>query len=80
VRSHLTYDFTMRLETASDAADAFAQFVALTGREQTMNEYLEALSQVTADDVAKVAAKYLSASRRAVVTLAPRAKSTEPKP
>jgi zinc protease len=74
VRSHLSYAFPMKMETASDAADALAQFTALTGREQTLNEYLAALSQVTADDVAKAAAKYLVPSRRVVVTLAPRAK------
>jgi zinc protease len=77
VRSHLTYDFTMRLETASDVADAFAQFVALTGRVTTMADYLEALSQVTPEDVARAAAKYLTATRRTLVTLAPRAKPTE---
>jgi len=77
VRSHLTYDFTMRLETASDVADAFAQFMALTGRVGTMDEYLHALSQVSPEDVAKVAAQYLTGTRRAVVTLAPRTKPTE---
>lgn len=74
VRSHLTYDFVMRLETASDVADAFAQFVALTGRELTMSDYLAALAQVSAADVAQVAAKYLTAARCTTVTLAPRSK------
>jgi zinc protease len=77
VRSHLTYDFVMRLETASDVADAFAQFVALTGRDATMDDYVAALAQVTADDVARVAAKYLTAARRTTVTLAPREKPAE---
>jgi zinc protease len=74
VRSHLAYGFPMRMETASDAADALAQFMALTGREQTLTEYLSALSEVTAEDVAKAAAKYLVPTRRIAVTLAPRAK------
>jgi zinc protease len=74
VRSHLSYAFPMKMETASDAADALSQFTALTGREQTLDEYLAALSLVTADDVAKAAAKYLVPTRRIAVTLAPRAK------
>jgi zinc protease len=80
VRSHLSYGFPMKMETASDAADALAQFMALTGREQTLDEYLAALSQVTAEDVRSVAAKYLTTSHRVAVTLAPRAKRTEAKP
>jgi zinc protease len=77
VRSHLSYAFPMKMETASDAADALAQFMALTGREQTLNEYLSALAEVTADDVQQAAAKYLVPARRIVVTLAPRPKPQE---
>jgi zinc protease len=80
VRSHLSYAFPMKMETASDAADALSQFTALTGREQTLQEYLSALAEVTTDDVARAAAKYLVPGRRVTVTLAPRAKQTEAKP
>lgn len=73
VRSHLSYGFTMNVETASDAADAFSQFLGVSGREQALAEYLAALAQVSAADVAGVAARYLARQRRFSITLAPRA-------
>jgi zinc protease len=74
VRSHLSYGFSMKMETASDAADGLAQFMALTGRERTLDEFLSALSEVTPADVRRAAARYLLPTRRVAVTLAPRAK------
>jgi zinc protease len=73
VRSHLAYGFTMNVETASDAADSFAQFLGVSGREQALADYLAALAQVSAEDVAAVAGRYLGRSRRFSVSLAPRA-------
>jgi zinc protease len=72
VRSHLAYGFSMNVETASDAADSFAQFLGVSGREQALADYLAALAQVSAADVAMVAGRYLGRSRRFSVTLAPR--------
>jgi zinc protease len=72
VRSHLGYGFTMDVETASDAADAFAQFLGVSGREQALADYLAALAQVSAADVAAVAGRHLGRGRRFSVTLAPR--------
>ncbi len=77
VRSHLAYGFSMKMETASDAADGLAQFMALTGREGTLDDFLSALSEVTPADVQRAAARYLVSSRRVAVTLAPRAKRAE---
>jgi zinc protease len=72
VRSHLAYGFTMNVETASDAADSFAQFLGVSGREQALADYLAALAQVSAEDVATVAGRYLGRGRRFSVSLAPR--------
>ena len=69
VRSHLRYGLTMRVETASDAADTLAQFIATTGSVDGLRDYLAAMKQVTADDVARVAARYLTPARRFSVTL-----------
>jgi zinc protease len=74
VRSHLGYGLTMKVETASDAADLLAQFVAVTGEPHALRDYLRALSDVTKEDVARVAALYLHDKRRFVVTLSPRAR------
>ncbi len=76
VRSHLSYALSMDVETASDAADTLAQFVAVTGRTEALPAYLSALSQVTVDDVRRVAAAYLTPPRRFVVTLAPAKEKT----
>lgn len=73
VRSNLAYKLTLDVETASEAADTLAQFIALTGRVDTLPAYLEALSKVTVEDVARVARSYLSSGRRFDVTLAPKA-------
>jgi zinc protease len=78
VRSHLQYGLTMDVETASEAADTLAQFVALTGNMEALPRYLEALARVTPDDVARVAARYLSGKRRFTVTLAPRPAAAKP--
>ncbi|MDB4971853.1 MAG: peptidase family [Myxococcaceae bacterium] len=69
VRSHLAYGLTMKVETASDAADLFAQFVAVGGEVSAMQDYLDALASVTKDDVARVAGLYLTPQRRFLVTL-----------
>jgi zinc protease len=75
VRSHLRYGLTMDVETANDAADTLAQFIAAGGSIEALPRYLEALSAVTAQDVARVASTYLTPVRRFTVTLATRAKT-----
>ncbi|MET0339414.1 MAG: pitrilysin family protein [Polyangiales bacterium] len=69
VRSHLRYGLTLDVETASEAADTFAQFVAVSGSTDALEAYLGALGAVTAEDVARVAARYLTPQRRFVITL-----------
>jgi len=75
VRSHLRYAATTRVETASDAADLLAQMIAVSGRTDTLGAYLAALAEVTVADVQRVASTYLTAPRRFVVTLAPKARA-----
>ena len=69
VRSHLSYALTLKVETASEAADLFAQFMAVSGNEYGLRDYLHALSSVTTADVARVARQYLTKARRFTVTL-----------
>ena len=75
VRSHLRYGLTLGVETASDAADTFAQFVAVSGSTGGLKAYLDALAAVTAVDVTRVAGRYLSAQRRFTVTLKAKARN-----
>jgi zinc protease len=74
VRSHLRYGLTMDVETASEAADTLAQFLALSGSVEGLPRYLDALARVTPQDVARVAARYLTTQRRFTVSLAPKPK------
>jgi zinc protease len=78
VRSHLRYALTMQVETASDAADTFAQFLAATGTVDGMARYLAALKNVQPEDVARVAQRYLTPERRFTVTLSPKGQGATP--
>ena len=73
VQEHLRYGLAMRLETPSSVAGLIAEMLAVSGRMEAIDEYLTALSSVSAEDVASVARRYLVPTRRFVVTLAPRA-------
>lgn len=75
VRSHLAYALVMQVETASDAADMYAQFLAVSGRQDGFARYLAALKSVTPKDVARVAARYLTPARRFEITLAPKSRA-----
>lgn len=74
VRSFLGYGLTMKVETANDAADLMAQFVAVTGDPNGLRDYLRALASVSKEDVSRVAGLYLDAKRRFTVTLEPKAR------
>ncbi len=71
VQSHLRYGMIMGLETPADVADLLGRFIAVGGTVGTLDEYMNALAQVTPADVARVAGAYLTEKRRAVVTLTP---------
>jgi zinc protease len=55
--------------TADKAANVAAQFVALTGRLDSINTYFALFDKVTAADVRRVAQKYFQPTNRTVVTL-----------
>lgn len=69
VQQHLRYALAMGLETPSSVAYLLAHVLALTGRIESIDEYLEALARLTPQDVAYVARTYLVPTRRFVVTL-----------
>lgn len=77
VKSHLRYSMLTRIQTPDDVANMVGQFIAVGGKVGTLEEYLEALSQVTAEEVQKVAEQYLVPERRFVVTLAPKAQASD---
>ena len=73
VISHLRYRLPLSVQTPFDAAHTVARYMALTGEVMTYQRYHDRLSNVTADDVARVARTFLTEARRDVVTLSPAA-------
>lgn len=69
VQQHLRYAYAMGLETPSSVAGFLASMLAVSGRIESIDEYLDALARVTPEDVARVARTYLTPERRFVVTL-----------
>ncbi|MFK7984433.1 MAG: M16 family metallopeptidase [Sandaracinaceae bacterium] len=76
VKSHVRYAMLGGLSTPSNVANLVAQFVAVGGEVSALDAYLSALADVTVEDVASVARRYLNADRRFAVTLAQTAPET----
>jgi len=73
VKSNTRYGLPMSLETPDDVASLLAEFFAATGDPTSVEAYLQRVAEVTPQDVVRVAAAYLTAARRNVVTLSPAA-------
>ena len=73
VVSHTRYAFVGQLSTADKVALLGSEFLALDGRLAAIEETFALLSQVTVDDVKRVAAKYFASENRTVVVLLPEA-------
>jgi len=71
IRSHIRYALPMSLETPDDVASLLAEFFAATGDPLAVEAHLQRVSEVTPEDVVRVAATWLTAARRNVVTLSP---------
>jgi zinc protease len=69
VQQHLRYAQAMALETPSSAAGFLAEMLAVSGRIEAIDDYLQALADLSPEDVARVAGRYLVPTRRFVVTL-----------
>ena len=69
VLSHVKYAFAGQLSTADKTATTAADFVALTGHLESINEYFSLYDRVTSADVKHVAAAYFQPTNRTVVTL-----------
>jgi zinc protease len=69
VSSHARYDFAGRLNTADNVALIGAEFIGLTGRLASIDQYFAALGKVTSADVQRVARTIFVPTNRTVVTL-----------
>ena len=69
VASNARYGFAGRLNTADHVALVGAEFIGLTGRLSSIDEYFAALGKVKSADVQRVARTYFTPKNRTVVTL-----------
>ena len=74
-RRHLLGSFPMSLETPASVANFVASYLAVAPDLDTVRAYFQALADVTAADLQAVASRYLTESRRFVVTMSPPAAS-----
>jgi zinc protease len=69
LKEHLRYEFALGLDNSEAIAQTVAQYVALRRTPETANRYYETYSKLTAQDIQKVAQKYLVDRNRTTVTL-----------
>jgi zinc protease len=69
VSAHARYAFAGSLDTADSVAQVGAEFIGLTGRLASIDEYFAAFRRVTTSDVERVAKVYFTPKNRTVVTL-----------
>jgi len=63
------YSFLMALETPRSIVDGLTQFVALTGRLESVDTLYASIERVTPDDILAAATRYFRRERRTVVVL-----------
>lgn len=78
-KSHIKGRMILSMQTPGDVAVRLAYMHAVAGAPGAFDAYLAELTQVTKDDVAR-AAKYLTTTRRNVVTLVPPKEQPKPAP
>jgi zinc protease len=69
LKEHLRYEFALGLDNSEAIAGTVARYVALRRTPETANRYYETYSKLTAQDIQKVAQKYLVDRNRTTVTL-----------
>jgi zinc protease len=73
VVSHKRYHFASQLSTAENVAQIGAEFLALTERLSSIDDYFSILSRVTVADIQRVARTYFVPANRTTITLQPEA-------
>jgi zinc protease len=68
-KSNIRYSFAMSLDTARSVAGHETRFIGLTGDASSINDLYRRYDEITAADVMRVAATYLTRARSTEVTL-----------
>jgi len=69
VKSHLRYSFALRMDNSEAIAASLARYVALRRTPETINRLYQLYSQVTPEDIQRIANQYFVDQGRTVVTL-----------
>ena len=69
VKANLKYSFASSLDSSANIASNLAGYIARTGSPAIINKLYQTYDSVTAEDVQRVARKYLDATSRTVCTL-----------
>lgn len=69
IKSHMKYQFAMRLDNPDAVARTISHYVQLVGDPEAVNRVYALYDKVTPEDIMKVAQKYFSANNRTVVIL-----------
>lgn len=69
IKSHLTYDFALGLDSPGAVAFTVAEYLNLTGDPDSINELFEQYRKVTPEDIRRVARKVFQDDKHTVVTL-----------
>lgn len=73
LKSHLRYEFALRMNNSEAIAGTVARYVALRRTPETINRYYDAYAKLTPADIQNAAKKYLIERNRTVVTLSSKA-------
>jgi zinc protease len=68
-KSHMKYDFLLRMDTADSVADTMAHYLSLTNEPKTVNAVYALYDRVTAADIRSLAQEYFRPENRTTVTL-----------
>jgi len=69
LKRNFRYSFLMRMDTPDRVAGSLAQFVALTGGIEAVDQFFETLEHVTPQDIKSAAQRFLRPERRTVAVL-----------
>jgi zinc protease len=69
VKSHMKYEFALRLDNSQAIAAALAPYVALAGEPETINRLFDTYDGIEPADIQFMANKYFDLSRSTIVTL-----------
>jgi zinc protease len=69
VKSHMKYEFALRLDNSQAIAAALAPYVALAGEPETINRLFDTYAEIEPADIQYMANKYFDVSRSTSVTL-----------